>query len=63
MQKLPESWAEGQRIEARLDMSAEVAGAGRCPECRTQMIRAYVKDTPVWCCVQHRIALPIQNAV
>jgi hypothetical protein len=47
---------------ARIDMSAEVAGAGLCPECRKPMERSHANDIPVLRCLDCRIALPTPDA-
>jgi len=47
---------------ARIDMSAEVAGAGLCPECRTPMEAASANGIPVLICKSHRIAIPTPDA-
>jgi hypothetical protein len=53
----------GQRqVTARIDMSAEVAGAGLCPECRTPMEAAHANGIPVLICRNHRIAIPTADA-
>jgi len=46
---------------SKLDMSAEVAGAGLCPECKTQMTIAMVDNTPTWACRADRIAIPLSD--
>lgn len=43
---------------ARIDMSAEVAGAGLCPECGRPMEHSNANGIPVLICEEHRIALP-----
>jgi hypothetical protein len=48
-------------VTARIDMSAEVAGAGLCPECRRPMENSHANGIPVLICSEHRIAIPIPN--
>lgn len=50
--------ASTNQVEARINMSAEVAGRGLCPECRQPMKPGFVGDVPVQYCLAHRIALP-----
>lgn len=49
------------QVKARIDMSAEVAGVGNCPECRQPMVRMTANGHPVFTCMQDRITLPIQD--
>jgi hypothetical protein len=46
---------------ARIDMSADVAGAGLCPECRKPMERSHANGFPVLTCDEHRIAIPMPD--
>ena len=48
-------------IRARIDMSAEVAGAGLCPECRKPMTRSTASGIPILVCMEDRIAIPIAD--
>lgn len=48
-------------VTARIDMSAEVAGAGLCPECKTQMEASHANGIPVLICREHRIAIPMPD--
>lgn len=50
-------------VEAKLDMGADVAGAGLCPECRTPMVEAYAGGNKVLMCASDRIAIPCANEV
>ena len=60
--KLPNAWAAGpQKIEARIDMSADVAGKGKCPECRQPMEIVSVSGSRMWACAKDRIVLPLPN--
>ena len=53
--------AGATEVVSKLDMSAEVAGAGLCPECKTQMTIAMVDNTPTWACRADRIAIPLSD--
>jgi hypothetical protein len=53
--------AKSTKTEARIDMSADVAGAGLCPECRKPMERSNANGIPVLTCDEHRIAIPIAD--
>lgn len=69
MSKMPQAWLEAsQKVEAgtevsagHLDMSAEVAGAGLCPECREPMVEALADNIPVLVCEPDNIALPLKD--
>lgn len=50
------------KTTARIDMSAEVAGAGLCPECRKPMEASHANDIPVLRCLNCRIAIPTPDA-
>lgn len=50
-------------VTARIDMSADVAGAGLCPECRKPMERSHANGVPVLTCDAHRICIPIPDEV
>jgi hypothetical protein len=52
---------EQKKVTARIDMSEEVAGAGRCPECKKPMVEAYLNDVPTLVCHEHRIAIPYKD--
>jgi hypothetical protein len=49
-------------VTARIDMSAEVAGAGLCPECKEPMEHSHANGIPVLICREHRIAIPTADA-
>lgn len=51
------------KITARIDMSADVAGAGLCPECRQPMVTASANGHEVWSCHPCRIAIPTPDPV
>jgi hypothetical protein len=53
---------EEVKVHARIDMSAEVAGAGLCPECRQPMEPSLANGIPVLVCLEHRIAIPTPDA-
>jgi len=49
------------KVTARVNMSAEVAGAGLCPECRTPMKVTSTASGKMWTCATDRIAIPMPN--
>jgi hypothetical protein len=51
-----------KKLTARIDMSAEVAGKGLCPECRQPMTASHANGIPVLVCEDHRIALPVADS-
>ncbi len=67
--KFPNAWAvtakaekaEPKKLESRIDMSAEVAGQGLCPECKVPMEEVYAGGRPMWACAKDRITLPRPN--
>jgi len=64
--KLPKAWVtagkkDTKKVEARIDMSAEVAGQGLCPDCRAPMERAITNGIEVHVCHPDRIAIPIAD--
>jgi len=69
MMKLPQAFLRAgvtktkakEKVQARINMSAEVAGAGLCPECQKPMNRAMANGYPVLVCNEHRIALPVSD--
>lgn len=48
-------------VRARVDMSAEVAGAGLCPDCRKPMIPSHANGHPVLSCTACRIVIPVKD--
>jgi len=48
-------------VKARVDMSAEVAGAGLCPDCRKPMIPSHANGHPVLSCTACRIVIPVKD--
>lgn len=67
MAKIPSAWQvtagskTKKEVTARIDMSAEVAGQGLCPECRQEMESAVVDDSDVLVCMKDRIVLPTKD--
>lgn len=53
--------ASAEQVEARINMSAEVAGAGLCPECQKPMERSHANGIAVLTCDLHRIAIPVAD--
>lgn len=51
------------KVTARIDMSAEVAGAGLCPDCRKPMDKAFANGIEVFVCHPDRIAIPVADPV
>lgn len=48
-------------VTARIDMSAEVAGRGMCPECKKPMTVVVSGTSKMWACAADRISLPVPN--
>jgi hypothetical protein len=48
-------------LRAKLDMSAEVAGRGLCPDCKQPMKFAIIAGNPSWACETDRISLPLPD--
>jgi hypothetical protein len=66
MTKFPRAWvaanaAVQRKLEAKIDMSAEVAGKGLCPDCKKPMTEAYAGEHKVWACAADRIVLPFPD--
>jgi len=66
--KLPQAWnpssktkTTATKVEARIDMSAEVAGAGLCPDCRQPMQPMTAGPVETLTCMGCRISLPIAD--
>ena len=51
------------KVEARIDMSAEVAGQGLCPDCRKPMVEMEAGPCTTLTCMSCRIALPTADPV
>lgn len=67
--KVPRAWLQAgvkkvqTKVQARIDMSAEVAGAGLCPECKKSMATGFVNGIESWLCHEDRIAIPLPDEV
>lgn len=59
--KLAAPAAKATKVEARIDMSAEVAGAGLCPDCRKPMEPMVAAGIDTMTCMGCRISLPTQD--
>lgn len=67
--KYPSAWADkpvsaptiASKVEARIDMSAEVAGVGKCPACKKPMQIVTSMGSKVWACVADQITLPLPD--
>lgn len=72
--KIPQAWtastkkvaavtaASGKKVTARIDMSAEVAGKGLCPDCRKPMSISHAAGHEVLACNPCRIVIPTKDA-
>jgi hypothetical protein len=58
-----EATAAKSQVKARVDMSAEVAGAGLCPDCRKPMVPSHANGHPVLSCTACRIVIPVKDDV
>lgn len=70
MAKFPKAWVaanaavernKATEVSARIDMSADVAGKGKCPECRKDMEIVMSGTQKVWSCAHDRITLPLPD--
>lgn len=64
--KMPKAWIEASnksKVKAKVDMSAEVAGAGLCPVSGKPMEQMFANGHPVLCSMSERIVLPVRNKV
>lgn len=70
--KMPAAWTPApsktnvlgsQKVEARINMSAEVAGAGLCPDCQKPMEPIIAGPAETMTCMDCRIALPTEDPV
>jgi hypothetical protein len=59
--KVKQEVAAKSQVKARVDMSAEVAGAGLCPDCRKPMIPTHANGHPVLSCTACRIVIPVKD--
>lgn len=50
------------KIGAKINMSAEHAGQGLCPDCGKPMNETYASDIPVVSCFPCRISLPRKDS-
>lgn len=64
-QQIPKAWIHAgtakKEVTSRIDMSAEVAGRGLCPECKKPMTVAMVGASKMWACAADRITLPLPD--
>jgi len=60
--KLQASSDTSKTVTAKIDMSAEVAGQGLCPDCQSPMEEVFLDEDPVISCIPCRIVLPIKDA-
>lgn len=68
--KIPQAWSgtpssttsktvtATKKVEARIDMSTQVAGAGLCPDCKSPMQPMVAAGVDTLTCMDCRIALP-----
>lgn len=68
--KMPQAWSgtpsntspkavtATKKVEARIDMSTEVAGAGLCPDCKQPMQSMVAANVETQTCMDCRISLP-----
>ena len=69
MKKLPKVWVAANTnggstpttVTSKIDMSAEVAGSGKCPECKKPMEIIISGNSRVWACAHDRISLPLPD--
>jgi hypothetical protein len=70
--KVPAAWNSApapstvtakKKVEARIDMSTEVAGAGLCPDCKQPMTPMVAGGVDTVTCMDCRIALPTADPV
>jgi len=69
--KLPQAWSNqsgsapsavtAKKVEARIDMSTAVAGAGLCPDCRKPMTPMVAASNDTLTCMDCRISLPVAD--
>jgi hypothetical protein len=52
---------KSEKVEARINMSAEIAGKGLCPECNNPMKIVGTASGKMWTCAADRIALPLPD--
>lgn len=63
--KMPDAWLNtttevkaSAQVTARISMSADVAGAGLCPDCKKPMEEAITNGIASYVCNKDRIAIP-----
>jgi hypothetical protein len=61
--KVKQEASAKSQVRARVDMSAEVAGAGLCPDCRKPMVPSHANGHPVLSCTACRIVIPVKDEV
>lgn len=66
--KMPTSWSAKAsateiktEVKAKLEMGADVAGLGLCPDCQVPMERVMHGENEVAVCVADRIVLPLKD--
>jgi hypothetical protein len=64
--KVPAAWLTAgvkkeTKVESKIDMSADVAGMGKCPECKQQMEIVSSNGSKVWACAHDRISIPVPD--
>lgn len=47
-----------KKVEARIDMSTQIAGAGLCPDCKSPMQPMVAANVDTLTCMDCRISLP-----
>lgn len=64
-QTLPKAWLDAgtkkTQVNARVDMSEEVAGAGLCPVTKKPMVRMFANGHPVLVSMDARVVLPVKD--
>lgn len=75
MTKMPKAWTNAgakpaastatsvraTKVEARIDMSQEVAGCGLCPDCKKPMVIMTTGPVETNTCMDCRISLPLAD--
>lgn len=61
--KSPAAKTPQTAVTARIDMSAEVAGAGLCPECKQPMQRCVTNGIASYACHPDRIVIPVPDSI
>ena len=55
------STVTAKKVEARIDMSTQVAGAGLCPDCKQPMEKMVAASVDTMTCMDCRISLPVED--